>query len=96
MIIQSAKTESFAAKINADCHKATVSTILNEPGFLRIWEIIGDKKRDVKPILPIGRSTFLKRVKDGLYPAPVRISERTVAWRKSDISALIAELDGLQ
>lgn len=65
-------------------------------GFFRIWEIVGDKKRGVQPILPIGRTTFLNRVKANTYPAPVRISARTVAWRKSDIFALIAQLERQQ
>jgi len=66
---------------------------LPETGFLRIWDIVGDKKKRKTPaLIPIGRTTFLKRVKDGLYPQPVKISERTVAWKVEDIRALIAEL----
>ena len=63
-------------------------------GFYRIWDITGCKKRGVKALLPIGRSTFLQRVKEGVYPAPYRLSEKTVAWKKTDILALIAELGG--
>jgi len=67
---------------------------LPETGFLRIWDIVGDKKRKTPALIPIGRTTFLNRVKEGLYPQPVKISERTVAWKVEDIRALIAELGG--
>lgn len=61
-----------------------------ETGFLRLPQIVGDKKNNIPAILPIGKSTFLKRVKDGVFPAPVRLGERTVAWKVEDIKALIA------
>lgn len=55
----------------------------------RIWQIIGDPKRGIEPLIPIGRSTFLAGVKAGKYPQPVKLSERTTAWRKADILALL-------
>jgi len=67
---------------------------LPETGFLRIWHIVGDKKKKTPALIPVGRTTFLNRVKEGLYPQPVKISERTVAWKVEDIRALIAELGG--
>jgi len=39
---------------------------------------------------PVSRSKWLQGVKDGIYPAPVTITPRCVAWRESAISALIA------
>jgi prophage regulatory protein len=73
---------------------ATATHKLPETGFLRIWDIIGDKKRKTKALIPIGRTTFLNRVKDGTYPAPVKISERTTAWRVEDIRDLIDKIGG--
>lgn len=63
-------------------------------GYLRIWQIIGDKKRGIEPILPIGRSTFLAGVKSGKYPQPVKLGERTTAWKKTDIMALLDSVGG--
>jgi len=60
--------------------------------FLRLPQIIGDSKKHIQPMLPVGRTTFLNKVKAGLWPSPVRITERTVAWRKSDIDRLLSEL----
>lgn len=65
-----------------------------ETGFLKIWHIIGNPKAQppIPALLPVGRTTFLKRVKDGTYPSPIRLGARSVAWRVSDIRALIEKL----
>ncbi len=63
-------------------------------GYLRIWQIVGDRKRGIEPLLPVGRSTFLAGVKSGKYPKPVKLGERTTAWRKADILALLESVDG--
>lgn len=39
--------------------------------------------------LPISRTSLYDGIKVGLYPAPVRIGKRTVAWRESEIDRLI-------
>jgi len=57
--------------------------------YFRIWHIIGDNQRGIEPLLPISRSTFLAGVKSGKYPQPVKLGERTTAWRKADILALL-------
>ncbi|MHA1539813.1 MAG: helix-turn-helix transcriptional regulator [Alphaproteobacteria bacterium] len=59
---------------------------LPETGFLRLPEVL--------KVFPVSRSTFWKGVKDGRYPKPVKLSERTTAWRIEDIQALIAEKGG--
>ena len=58
-------------------------------GFLRLKQIIGDPSADppIAPILPIGRSTLLKAVQEGRFPAPVRLGPRITAWRIKDIWA---------
>lgn len=68
---------------------------LPETGFLRIWDIVGDKNKKTPALIPVGRTTFLNRVRDGTYPAPVKITERTTAWRVEDIRALINKLGGV-
>jgi len=62
--------------------------------YLRIWHVVGDKKRGIEPLLPIGRSTFLAKVKSGEYPQPVKLGEKTTAWRKADIMALLESFGG--
>ena len=52
-----------------------------EIGFLRIKQIL--------EIFPIGKSTWWDGVKDGRFPKPIKIGERTTAWKAEDIRALI-------
>lgn len=50
------------------------------------------KLPSVLNIFPVSRSAWLAGVKCGRYPAPVRLSVRSVAWRASDVAALVASL----
>jgi len=69
-----------------------------ETGFLKIWQIIGNPKANppIPAILPVGRTTFLNGVKSGKYPKPVKLGERSIAWKVSDIRALVEQLGGEQ
>ncbi|TAN09429.1 MAG: AlpA family phage regulatory protein [Burkholderiaceae bacterium] len=40
----------------------------------------------------ISRSGWYIGIREGRYPAPVRLSPRRVAWRESDINRLIQQL----
>jgi predicted DNA-binding transcriptional regulator AlpA len=55
--------------------------------LLRVREIVSNPH--AKPphagLLPIGRTKFLKLVKAGVLPQPIRIGARGVYWKKSDI-----------
>lgn len=64
---------------------------LPETGYLRIRQIIGDKKAKppLPPIIPVSRSSWWDGVKKGKFPKPVKIGERTTAWKVEDIRALI-------
>ncbi|MFI3215966.1 MAG: AlpA family phage regulatory protein [Methylococcales bacterium] len=73
---------------------AVKSNQLPETGFLRIWQIIGNKKTNTPAIIPIGRSTFLAGVKSGKFPQPVKLGVRTTAWRIQDIRDLIISFGG--
>ena len=42
--------------------------------------------------LPVSKSAFYEGIRDGKYPKPVKLGPRSVAWKESDISALIASL----
>lgn len=64
---------------------------LPETGYLRIRQIIGDKKSNppLPPIIPVSRSSWWDGVKKGKFPKPVKINTRTTAWKVEDIRALI-------
>ena len=53
----------------------------SEIGFLRIKEVL--------KIFPIGKSTWWDGVKDGRFPKPVKLGERTTAWAIEDIKTLV-------
>lgn len=42
--------------------------------------------------VPVGRASWWKGVKDGRFPAAIKLGPRTSAWRASDIDKLIASL----
>ncbi|WP_404355566.1 helix-turn-helix transcriptional regulator [Methylotuvimicrobium sp. KM1] len=69
-------------------------TTLPAEGFVRLNQIIGDKKANppIPALIPISRSTWLSGVETGRFPKPVRLGKRTVAWRISDIRKLIDEV----
>jgi prophage regulatory protein len=68
------------------------STSLPETGFLRLAQIIGNKKTGTPPLIPISRTSFLNGVSDGRFPKPVSLGKRTVAWKIEDIRELIKSL----
>ena len=63
-------------------------------GFVRLPQIIGDRKADppIPPLIPIGRSTWWQWVSSGKAPMPVKLGPRTTAWRAEDVLALVAKL----
>lgn len=65
---------------------------LNEYRLLRLSEIIGSKKKGIPPIIPVSRTTWLVGIKEGRYPQPVKVGRSAVAWRESDVLALLARL----
>ncbi|PPK69393.1 AlpA family transcriptional regulator [Methylobacter tundripaludum] len=72
---------------------ATSFNQLPETGFLRIWHIVGNKKTNIPALIPISRTSFLNGVKSGKYPKPVKLGERTTAWKVEDIRNLIMSIN---
>lgn len=70
---------------------------LSNTGFLRIWQIVGDKKANppVEPLIPVGKSTWWQGVKSGKFPQPVKLGARTTAWRVEDIRKLMDSFAGV-
>ncbi len=49
---------------------------------------------DVLRLFPVSKSTWWNGVKDGKFPQPVKLTERTTAWRVEDIRNLIEAVGG--
>lgn len=47
----------------------------------------------VLEILPVSRSHFLDGVNKGIFPKPVKLSERVTCWRSSEIYDLVNSLE---
>lgn len=62
--------------------------------LLRIEHIIGNPKKGILPMIPVGRSAWWAGVKEGKYPQPIKIGERVTVWKYSDIQKLIQKLTG--
>lgn len=66
---------------------------LSEKSYLRIWQIIGDKRRGIPAIIPISRASWWSGVKSGKYPKSHKLSSRVTAWKAADVSRLLEKFD---
>lgn len=61
-------------------------------GYLRLDQIIGNNKQNIPALIPISRSSWLAGVKEGKFPQPVKLTQRTLGWRVEEILQLIEDL----
>jgi len=64
---------------------------LPETGFVRLWHIIGCKRRGVVAHIPECSSTWWQGVKAGTRPQPIKLGGNTTVWRAEDIHRFIAD-----
>lgn len=72
--------------------KSDNTTAVSPLRFYRLKDIIGDRKNGIPAIIPVCKAAWYKGIKAGRYPKQVKLSERTSAWRSTDIDALVARL----
>lgn len=65
---------------------------MNEDSLLRLKQIIGDAKQGIPAILPISKTAFYRGIREGVYPAPLKLTARTAVWRVADIKALLSKV----
>ena len=70
---------------------------LNQPGYLRLSQILGNPKANppTPPIIPVSKSTWWQGVKTGRFPKPVKLGPRITVWPAQDIFEFI-EKNNLQ
>ncbi|WP_084598417.1 helix-turn-helix transcriptional regulator [Paraburkholderia atlantica] len=68
--------------------------LLEKTAFLREKQLVGDAKKQIAGLLPFSRATLWRRVKNGTFPAPIKLSERTTAWSTAEIRKWIADPTG--
>jgi prophage regulatory protein len=57
--------------------------------YLRLKQIIGDKKAGIPAIIPISKSSWWAGVAKGRYPKPIKLGPRTTVWLSSSVYALL-------
>ena len=62
---------------------------LPETGFLRLSQILGNPKKGVPALIPIGKSSWHYGVSNGTFPKPIKLSNRVSVYRVEDIKKLI-------
>ena len=63
----------------------TTNSVLPATGYIRQKELVGCRATAKRPaqrgIIPFSATTLQRKIKDGEFPAPVRLSENVIAWR---------------
>jgi prophage regulatory protein len=69
-------------------------SLLEKTVFLREQQLVGNAKKQVTGLLPFSRASLWRRVKDGSFPQPMKLSERTTVWATSEIRKWIMDQNG--
>ena len=73
-------------EVRVASRRAVMSNNQDLDGFMRLPEVLR--------VIPISRSAWWDGVREGRYPAGVKLAPRTTAWRISAIRQLCDELGG--
>jgi prophage regulatory protein len=68
---------------------------LPSTGFVRLKQILGDKKANppTPPIIPVSPASWWNGIRDGIYPAGKKISVNITVWAVEDIRDLIERIN---
>ena len=60
-------------------------------GFLRLKEIIGDRRANppVRGVFPVSKTTWYTGIANGFYPPGYNLGPRAKGWKVSDIRELL-------
>lgn len=83
----------MAANTNPHTPKLTTHLSIPYTGFLRLKQLVGnpDASPPIPPLVPIGRTSLWRKVKNGTFPKPVKLGPMTTAWRAEDIRTWIEQ-----
>jgi len=69
-----------------------MSNPLPETGYIRLPQILGDRKADppIPAVIPVSKSTWWNGIRQGRYPKPSKkFGPRIAAWDVKEIRALL-------
>ena len=77
-----------AMPLDSHTPRTTVAVFdtLPDSGMVRLAGLIQTPKAPGNP-LPFSAATLWRHVKNGTFPAPLKLGARTTAWRVSDVRA---------
>ena len=66
--------------------------MIPEIGFVRLPQIIGDRKRGIPAVIPVSEATWWRGVASGKYPQGTLLGPRTRACKVEEIRALVEQM----
>lgn len=72
--------------------KTIEAYLFPQEGFVRIKQIIGDKKTGVPGVFPVSPATWWAGVKSGKFPQPYKLGPSTTVWDAQDIWKFIKNI----
>ena len=78
---------------SVDRYKADGGGPLQGPRVLTLDDLRSLSLTEVESLVGLRKTTIYKRIKDGQFPPPVRLSTRKVGWRVADIRAWLQSPD---
>jgi len=54
------------------------------------------RMRELRKLIGLSHATIYRYIKNGNFPKPIKLSERSVAWRLTDIENWIKEKEELK
>ncbi len=93
-VVRMLREEGLAAM--PDLHAAAETSMthtepqlqLPQSGFLRLPEIL--------KLIPVSKTSWWRGIREGKYPASIKLGPRTTAWRAEDIRALVKQRNTLE
>jgi hypothetical protein len=68
--------------------------IVASPAYLRVSDIVRNRRTGEPGLLPVAASTWWLWVKAGRAPAPIKLSPGCTVWRLADVLAFAEALAG--
>lgn len=68
-------------------------TTNSDNALMRQSQILGDKKKGIRPVIPVSPSTWWAGIRSGRFPKPIKLGPKTTCWRAREIYE-IAEKGG--
>ena len=76
--------------------KLNLVPVLPAEGYVRVSQLLGCRRRGLVPILPLSRSGLYAWIRDGRWPAPVRLGPKVIAWPAQQVREALAGMSAAE